>query len=49
MKLQKKGAVPVQIAPLLVSQPRNPNESIAYISNVEWAMYLYFFGMHLYY
>jgi len=28
MKFQNKGAVPVQIAPLLISQPRNQNQSI---------------------
>jgi len=28
MKPQKKGAIPVQIAPLLLSQPRNQNQSI---------------------
>ena len=33
MKFQNKGAVPVQIAPLLFSQPRNQNQSIALVSH----------------
>jgi len=30
MKIQNKGAVLVQIAPLFISQPRNQNQSINY-------------------
>jgi len=29
MKFQNKGAVPVQIAPVLISQPHNQNQSIS--------------------
>ena len=42
MKIQNKGAVLVQIAPLFISQPRNQNQSIDY-------MYIYIYNhMHIY-
>jgi len=35
MKIQNKGAVLVQIAPLFISQPRNQNQSIQILSRRE--------------